>query len=43
MVKTVLCWYFGYAISSNLTFFAYMHMGGYYGGGDAYIVRVVKN
>jgi len=23
LVKIIFCWYFGYAISSNLTFFAY--------------------
>jgi len=34
-VKIVLCWSFGYAISSNLTFFAYTHGRLFTGTGDA--------
>ena len=34
-MKIVLCWYFGYAVSSNLTFFAYTHGRLFRGVGEA--------
>jgi len=32
-VKIVFCWYFGYAVSSSLTLFAYTHERRFRGGG----------